>query len=240
MAAAGRDGPLAPHMRPGAPCRRVKCMGDNPPSLRVYFLVGLRVFMDLKALLCSGNDESPQHRSVWGTINALNSPKSYIRLLGGLSPIHSTRWRGAKGLVWGARGPFPPAAAMVGYDCDGWCWPLEAYIRSTNCRNSKKFLLKYFFYSYVNPIQSWHLTRQLNKEESDLRTLLFSWFLCPVLYGRPLWTQREFSRGGDIFRSEKKCSNWSNSAVVRLVHVSGYSDRSHLADPGIIYLFSQK
>ena len=44
-----------------------------------------------------------------------NSPKNYIRLLGGLSPIHSTRRRGAKGLVWGARGPFLPAAAMVGY-----------------------------------------------------------------------------------------------------------------------------
>jgi hypothetical protein len=38
--------------------------------------------MDLKALLCSGDDESLQHRSVLGTINALNSPKSYIRLLG--------------------------------------------------------------------------------------------------------------------------------------------------------------
>ena len=85
----------------------------------MYFLGGSRVFMDLKALLCSGDDESPQHRSVLGTINALNSPKSYIRLLGGLSPIHSTRRRGAKGLVWGARGPFPPAAAMVGYGCDG-------------------------------------------------------------------------------------------------------------------------
>jgi hypothetical protein len=75
--------------------------------------------MDLKALLCSGNDELPQHRSVLGTINALNGPKSYIRLLGGLSPIHSTRRRGAKGLVWGAREPFAPAAAMVGYGCDG-------------------------------------------------------------------------------------------------------------------------
>jgi hypothetical protein len=75
--------------------------------------------MDLKALLCSGDDELPQHRSVLGTINALNSPKSYIRLLGGLLPIHLMRWRGAKGLVWGARGPFPPTAAMVGYGCDG-------------------------------------------------------------------------------------------------------------------------
>ncbi len=77
------------------------------------------VFMDLKALLCSGDDESPQHRSVLGTINNLNSPKSYIRLLGGLSPIHLTCRHGVKGLMWGARGPFPPAAAMVGYGCDG-------------------------------------------------------------------------------------------------------------------------
>jgi hypothetical protein len=85
----------------------------------MYFLGGSRVFMDLKALLCSGDDESPQHWSVLGTINALNSPKSYTRLLGGLSLIHLTRRRGAKGLVWGAKGQFLPAAAMVGYGCDG-------------------------------------------------------------------------------------------------------------------------
>ncbi len=29
-------------------------------------------------------------------------------------------WRVAKGLLWGARGPFPPAEAMVGYGCDGF------------------------------------------------------------------------------------------------------------------------
>jgi hypothetical protein len=119
MAAASGNGPLAPHMRPGAPCRRVKWMGDNPPSLRMYFWGGSRVFMDLKALLCSSDDESQQHQSVLVTINALNSPKSYIHLLGGLSPIHLTHRCGAKGLVWGARGLFPPAAAMVGYGCDG-------------------------------------------------------------------------------------------------------------------------
>jgi hypothetical protein len=37
MAAAGRNGPLAPHMRPGAPRRCVEWMGNNPPSLRMYF-----------------------------------------------------------------------------------------------------------------------------------------------------------------------------------------------------------
>jgi hypothetical protein len=48
------------------------------------------------------------------------------------------------------------------------------------------------------------------------------------------------SRGINFFRSEQICSNCSNSAMVHLVHVSGYSDRSHSADPRIIYLFSQK
>jgi hypothetical protein len=40
-------------------------------------------------------------------------------LLGGLSPIHSMRWRRVEGLMWGTRGPFPAAAAMVGYGCVG-------------------------------------------------------------------------------------------------------------------------
>ena len=75
--------------------------------------------MALKALLCSGNDESPQHQSVLRAINTLNSPKKYIRLLGGLLPIHSMRRRRAQSLVWGTRGPFPLVAAMVGYGCVG-------------------------------------------------------------------------------------------------------------------------
>ncbi len=119
MATAGRNGPLAPHMRPCALRRCVKWMGNNPPSLRMYSLGGLRVFMALKALLCSGNDKSPQHQSVLRAINTLNCPQKYIRLLGGLSPIHLTRRRRAQGLMWGARGPFLPAAAMVGYGCVG-------------------------------------------------------------------------------------------------------------------------
>jgi hypothetical protein len=75
--------------------------------------------MALKALLCSGDDELPQHQSVLRAINPLSSPQKYIRLLGGLSPVNSTRWRGVQGLMWGARGPFPPPAAMVGYGCVG-------------------------------------------------------------------------------------------------------------------------
>ncbi len=119
MATAGGNGPLVPHMRPCAPRRRVEWMGNNPPSLRMYSLGGVRVFMALKAILCSSDDESPQHRSVLRAIDTLNSPKNYIRLLVGLSPIHLTCRHRAQGLMWGTRGPFPPVAAMVGYGCVG-------------------------------------------------------------------------------------------------------------------------
>jgi hypothetical protein len=51
MAAAGGNSPLAPHMRPRAPRQRVKWMGNNPPSLQMYSLGGLRAFMALKTLL---------------------------------------------------------------------------------------------------------------------------------------------------------------------------------------------
>jgi hypothetical protein len=40
-------------------------------------------------------------------------PQKYIRLLEGLSPIHSWHWRGAEGIMWGTRGPFLLVAAMA-------------------------------------------------------------------------------------------------------------------------------
>jgi hypothetical protein len=48
-----------------------------------------------------------------GHTHPQSPPKIYIRKLGGLLPIHSMCRRGAQGLMWGTRGPFPPAAAMV-------------------------------------------------------------------------------------------------------------------------------
>jgi hypothetical protein len=62
-------------------------------------------------MLC--NSSSPEQRSTLRSINTLDPPQKYIRKLGGLLPIHLMHWRGAPGLMWGARGPFPPAAAMV-------------------------------------------------------------------------------------------------------------------------------
>jgi hypothetical protein len=133
-------------MRPCAPHQCIKWMGKNPPSLIMYFGGGLRVCMALKVLLCSSNDASPQHWSVLRAIHTLNSPPKYIPLLGGLSTIHSTHLIGAQGLMWGTRGPFPPAAAMVCYGCVGQCWPLEADVRSNYCRNSNNCLPKYFLF----------------------------------------------------------------------------------------------
>jgi hypothetical protein len=75
--------------------------------------------MSLKALLCSDNDASPQHRSVLRAIHTLSSLKIYIRLLGRLSQIHSMHWLGAKFLMWNTRGPYLPVAVMVGYGCVG-------------------------------------------------------------------------------------------------------------------------
>ncbi len=146
MATAGGTGPLlVPHVTPCAPRQCNKWMGDNPPSKRMYFGGGVEGVYGPQGLLCSGNDVLPQHWSVLRTIHTLNSPKNYTRLLRRLLPIHSTCRRGAQVLMWGTRGLFLPAAATDGYGCVGKCWPLEAYVRLTYCRNSKNCLRKYYF-----------------------------------------------------------------------------------------------
>jgi hypothetical protein len=113
MAAAGRNGPLVPHMRSCAPIQCIEWIVNNPPSKRIIFFGLLRVCMALKTLQCCGNASLPEERSPFRAIHTLNPPPKYIRKLGGLSPIHLMRQRGAQGLMWGARGPNPLAAAMV-------------------------------------------------------------------------------------------------------------------------------
>jgi hypothetical protein len=91
---------------------------------------------------------------LWPTHTHPQHPPKLYLLARGLSPIHLTCWHRVQGLIWGARGPFLPVVTMVGYGCVGRCWPLEANVRSTYCRNSKNCLLKYFFNSYVDTIHS--------------------------------------------------------------------------------------
>ena len=73
MAVAGGNAPLAPHMRSCAQHRRVKWIGNDPPSLRMYFLGGLRMFMALKLLLAMMH-----HRKIgvfWGPCTPQQPPK---------------------------------------------------------------------------------------------------------------------------------------------------------------------
>jgi len=55
-----------------------------------------------------------EQRSVLRGIHRINPTPKHIRLLGGLSPINPTRQRTRLALEWDSRGPFPPAAIMVG------------------------------------------------------------------------------------------------------------------------------
>ncbi len=121
MAAASGNGPLALHMRPCA-CRCI--LG------RDSFVPGM---MHRHNMECFGGHTHPQQ------------PQKIYPLARGLSTIHSMHWIGAQGLMWGTRGPFLPAAAMVCYGCVGHCWPLEADVSTTNCTNSKNCLRKFFF-----------------------------------------------------------------------------------------------
>ena len=117
--------PGAPHeaLR-SAPTLRMNKL--HPPELVDVILGGVEGVYGPQSAPCSSDDELPQHWSILRAIHTLNSPKNYIRLLGGLSPIHTLCWRGAQGLIWGTRGPFLLAAVMVGYGCVGRCWQLEA------------------------------------------------------------------------------------------------------------------
>jgi hypothetical protein len=63
MAAASGNGPLAPHMRPCTPADASNGWAITPRACGCILRGGVRVFMALKALLCSGDDESPQHWS---------------------------------------------------------------------------------------------------------------------------------------------------------------------------------
>jgi hypothetical protein len=84
-----------------------------PQACGYIFLGLLRVFTVPKTLRCGGDSSSPEQRSALRSINTLDPPKKYIHKLRGLSPIPLMHRRRAQGLMWGARGPSPPPAAMV-------------------------------------------------------------------------------------------------------------------------------
>jgi hypothetical protein len=70
--------------------------------------------MALKTLRCCVNALSPEQRSALRVIHTITPPpKKNICKLGGLSPILLKHQRGAQDIMWGARGPFLPMAAII-------------------------------------------------------------------------------------------------------------------------------
>ncbi len=192
MAAAGRNGPLAPHMRPCTSRQRFKWMGDNPPSLQMFFWGG-----GWGCLWPSKRSFVPamMHRHnigvFWGPYTPSTAAKITSACLGGYRPSirHVCAQRkascGALGGHYCRQRQW--LAMVVSVDVGSW--------RLTSDRPTvgivKTVYISIFFHSYVDPIYSWHLTRQLNKEDLHLCTFAFSWFLCPVFYGN-LPTKGEF------------------------------------------------
>jgi hypothetical protein len=87
--------------------------GQQPPKQVDIIFGAVEGVYGPQTLQCCGNASSPEQRSDLRATHTLNPPKKYICKLGGLLPIHLMRWCRVQGLMWGARGPFPPAAAMV-------------------------------------------------------------------------------------------------------------------------------
>ncbi len=66
MAAACRNGPLAPHMRPCTPRRCFEWMGDKPPSLRMYFWGWLRCLWPSKCSFVPAMMQCHNIGVLWG------------------------------------------------------------------------------------------------------------------------------------------------------------------------------
>jgi hypothetical protein len=105
--------------------------------------------MALKTLRCCGDSSLPEQRSALRAINTLNPPKKYIHKLGRLSSIYSKRWRGAQGLMWGVRGPFPPAAAMIVAVVMLVVFCAEATEKRNKNTKISWWLPKKFIYNYI-------------------------------------------------------------------------------------------
>jgi hypothetical protein len=92
-----------------------------PRSRRL--VVALPPILTCRCLSCHTGWLLLCHLSLWAAVflfatslimlNPLNLSKKRIGLLGEPSSINQMRWRRTKGLMRGARGPFPPATAMV-------------------------------------------------------------------------------------------------------------------------------
>jgi hypothetical protein len=128
---------VAPHLRRlvvASPtiltCRRLSC--------RAGWLSHCNLSLCAAVSLFATSLIAPQ--ALW-VIDPLNPSKKRIGLLGGSSSINPMQRHGTKGLMWGASGQFPPAAAIaMGHGGDDVCsWPL-VHVSTYLLWNSTYFL----------------------------------------------------------------------------------------------------
>jgi hypothetical protein len=160
----------------------------QPPDKWIQFYGGFRVFMAFKVLLCPGKNASPQHWSIFRATHTLNTPKNYTCLISKSSLIKWKHQSRVQGLIWGARGPFLSAAAMVAMVVlvAVGRWRLMSDRPTVGM---VKIVYGRIFNFYVDHIQSRLLIRQLKKEDLDLCTWFFRWFLCPMVWCTPMWVK---------------------------------------------------
>ncbi len=133
MAAAGRNVPRAPHMRPCAPCQ---LMGDNPPPPKQSDIL----FGVVEGVLY-GPQSTPLFRQrciattfecFEGHTHPQHPQKLYLLAWVVVAhPFNASVWSAKPHM--GRSGPFLLTAAMVGYDCVGHCWLMQANVRLTYC-----------------------------------------------------------------------------------------------------------
>jgi hypothetical protein len=125
--------------------------------------------MALKTLQCCDYTSLLEQRGALRAIHTLNNPKNYTHLLGGLSAIHSMRRRGAQGLMWGARGPFPPAVAMV----VAVVTPVVFMLRLL--KSAKLVVCKQTYLFFTIYCKTYYNSRNTNCSVAGAQTFLVQW-----------------------------------------------------------------
>ncbi len=157
--------------------------GQQPSKLADVFLGG--EWGCVWPSKCSFVPAMMHHHNIgvfWGPYTSSTAPKIISPCLGGCQPfirrigLERNASCGALGAIFCRRRPW--SAMVVLFDVGGW--------GLTSDRPTVGIVTIFYgsiFYSYIDPIHSWHPTHRLIKEALDLCTFDISWFSCPFCYG---------------------------------------------------------
>ncbi len=176
-------------MRPWAQCRCFKWIGDNPSSLRMYFGGDRRCVWPSKCSFVPAMIHCHNIGVFWGPYAPSTAPKIIPACSGGCCPsiqcfvVEHKASCGALGGHFHWRQPWSAMVVLVNVGS----WRLTFDLTTVGI---VWIVFRSFFFSYGDPIHSWHLTRQLKQEDLDLGTFVFSWFSYPIFYGSHQHTGR--------------------------------------------------